>query len=302
MDIRQQGMSKLIIDVRINEYAMRDENPNVPWTPAEIGRDVRACQDAGASTVHFHPRSPDGGPAHGPEDYAQAMRAIRSSCDLLVNPTLGQITRGGTLERISNIETFAGDPLLTPDIVGLDPGSTNIDAFDPVKKRFLTDDKVYVNAHATLIAFIARFRALGIRPNFACWSIPFVRSTVALMEMGLVDEPGHVLFVHGGPGQLGAHPATPEGLRAYTEHLPRDKRIEWTVCCKGGNLFALAMIAIATGGHVSIGIGDYAYPELGYPTNTELVEEITRMARQVGRAVATPAETRQILGIPSRIR
>ena len=62
------------------------------------------------------------------------------------------------------------------------------------------------------------------------------------------------------------------------------------------------MTAIATGGHVSIGIGDYAYPELGYPTNAELVEEITRMARQVGRAVATPAETRQILGIPSRIR
>ena len=295
-------MNKLIIDVRINEYATRDENPHVPWTPTEIGRDARACQDAGASSIHFHPRSADGGPAHGLEDYAQAMRAIRSCCDLLVNPTLGQITRGGTLERIGNIEACSGDPLLTPDIVGLDPGSTNIDVFDPLNRRFLTDDKVYVNAHATLIAFLERFRALGIRPNFACWGIPFVRSAVALMEMGLVDEPGHVLFVHGGPGQLGAHPATPEGLRAYTDHLPRDRHIEWTVCCKGGNLFALAMTAIATGGHVSIGIGDYAYPELGYPTNAELVAEIVRMARLVGRAVATPAEARQILAIPTRPR
>lgn len=35
-------MKKLIIEVRVNEYAMRDENPNVPWTAAEIGRDARA--------------------------------------------------------------------------------------------------------------------------------------------------------------------------------------------------------------------------------------------------------------------
>ena len=60
------------------------------------------------------------------------------------------------------------------------------------------------------------------------------------------------------------------------------------------------MTAIATGGHVSIGIGDYAYPELGYPTNAELVGEIARMARLVGREVATTPETRQILGIRPR--
>jgi len=29
-------MANLIIDVRINEYALRDENPNVPYSPEEI--------------------------------------------------------------------------------------------------------------------------------------------------------------------------------------------------------------------------------------------------------------------------
>ncbi|MEI6839393.1 MAG: 3-keto-5-aminohexanoate cleavage protein, partial [Alcaligenaceae bacterium] len=101
-------------------------------------------------------------------------------------------------------------------------------------------------------------------------------------------------------GQLGAHPATPEGLRAYTDHLPKNRKHEWTVCCKSGNLFPIALSAIAQGGHIAIGIGDYAYPELGYPTNAQLVEEVVKLAKTVGREVATPAEARSILGIQPR--
>ena len=290
-------MKKLMIEVRINEYAMRDENPNVPWTPEEIGREARAIQAAGASIVHFHARAANGAPAHDLEDYAAPIRAIRANSDLMINPTLGQITKGGRLERISHIEAFATDAILKPEIVGLDPGSTNIDIFNQEQRHFTTDNKVYVNAHETLIAFTERFRALGVKAALACWSIPFLRSAAALIEMGLVAEPAYILLVHGEGGQLGAHPATPEGLRAYIDHLPRNKQVEWTVCCKGGNLFALAMTAIAQGGHVAIGIGDYTYPELNYPTNAQLVTQIVNMARLVGREVATPAEAREMLGI-----
>ena len=293
-------MKKLIIEVRINEYAMRDENPHVPWTPEEIGREARAIQDAGASIVHFHARAADGSPAHGLEDYAAPIRAIRANSDLMINPTLGQITKGGKLERISHIQAFANDPILKPEIVGLDPGSTNIDIFDQQNRRFVSDGKVYVNSHETLIAFTERFRTLGIKAALACWSIPFLRSAAALMDMDLVAEPGYILFVHGEGGQLGAHPATPEGLRAYTDHLPKNRKHEWTVCCKSGNLFPIALSAIAQGGHIAIGIGDYAYPELGYPTNAQLVQEIVKLAKTVGREVATPAEARSILGIRPR--
>jgi uncharacterized protein (DUF849 family) len=103
--------------------------------------------------------------------------------------------------------------------------------------------------------------------------------------------------VHGGAGQLGAHPNTPEGLRAYTDHLPRGSAVEWSICCKSGNLFTIAAAAIAQGGHIAIGIGDYAYPELGYPTNAELVREIVKLAKLIGRDIATPAQARQMLGV-----
>ena len=35
---------KLIIEVRANEYEMRDRNPHVPWTAGEIAGTAAACR------------------------------------------------------------------------------------------------------------------------------------------------------------------------------------------------------------------------------------------------------------------
>ena len=51
------------------------------------------------------------------------------------------------------------------------------------------------------------------------------------------------------------------------------------------------------GGHVAPGIGDYAYTEIGSPTNAELVRRFADMSLAMGREIATPEETRELLGI-----
>ncbi len=71
----------------------------------------------------------------------------------------------------------------------------------------------------------------------------------------------------------------------------------WTVANYGGNLLALAGAVVAMGGHIAIGIGDYTYPELGHPTNADLVRRIVAIARDVGREVATPEEAKRLLAI-----
>jgi uncharacterized protein (DUF849 family) len=290
-------MKKLIIEVRVNEYAMRTGNQNVPWTAEEIGRDARAIRDAGASVLHFHARMPDGKPAHGTGDYAAAIRAIRANSDLLVHPTLGQITLAGQQERMRHIVELSRDPALRPDIAAIDTGSTNIDIYDAEAKAFRTANKVYVNAHDTLMLFCRILRECGVKPCLTAWNGPFLRTGDALLDMGLVGEPAYALLVHCEGGILGGHPANAWGLRSFRDHLPANRTVEWAVCCKEGNLFPAAMTAIAEGGHVAIGIGDYAYTEIGQPTNADLVREIVRMAKLVGREVATPAEARQMLGM-----
>jgi uncharacterized protein (DUF849 family) len=49
------------------------------------------------------------------------------------------------------------------------------------------------------------------------------------------------------------------------------------------------------GGHVRVGLEDYAGART--PSNAELVEEVVRLARQVGRPVASPTQAARLLGL-----
>ena len=291
-------MDKLIIEVRINEYAMRHGNRHVPWSADEIGRDAAAIRDAGAAIIHYHARKADGTPAHDTAAYAAAMREIRRNVpDLIVHPTLGSATIGGVEERIRHIVEMARDPALKPDLASFDTGSTNVDIYDASRGEFRTTDKVFVNATGTFLHFARAYDATGVKPAVSCWTMPCVRMAGALMEMGVVREPAYMLLVCGDGGQLGAHLPNEAGLEAFLAAVPVGRRIHWTIACKEGSLLELARMAIARGGHVAVGLGDYHYKELGAPTNADLVRRIVGMARAAGREIATPAEARRMIGL-----
>ena len=88
-------MAKIIIEARVNELALRDENPNVPFLPEEIIADAQACYDAGASIIHYHGRTATGEPDHDPEFYKKTNAGIRAACPVLIHPTLGYVAHGG---------------------------------------------------------------------------------------------------------------------------------------------------------------------------------------------------------------
>jgi uncharacterized protein (DUF849 family) len=287
---------KLIIEARINEYMMRGANPNVPYTPDEIGRAAAEAREAGASIVHFHGRKPDGAPAHDIDTIGAAIRAIRKSSDVLVHSTLGQVTvAGDAAARLATVTTLAKDPALKPDFAPIDMGSTNIDTYDAVAKRYGSGDKTYLNSISTLQHFATALPALGIKPAFVSWAVPFTRTLDAFLEMGIATEPAYLLFELTDSGILGGHPGTIRGLLAHLEFLPRRWRIQWSVCNKIGNLYGPAAAAIEMGGHVAIGLGDYLYPELGAPGNGEVIRRVADLARAMGREIATPAEARAML-------
>lgn len=286
---------KLIIEARINEYMPRSANPNIPYTPEEIGREAARAREAGASIIHFHARKPDGSPAFDVETYAQAIRAIRANCDCLVFPTLGQISNeGDALTRLRHIEELVKSPDTRPDLAPIDTGSTNIDRFDSGSSRYLTGHLTYKNDTATLQAFAKRLPELGVRPQFVSWTVAFTRAFGALREMGLVQDVPYFMFELTDTGILGGHPGTVQGLMAHLPFLPAGP-IEWTVCNKVGNLTSQAAASIEMGGHVAVGLGDYGWPELGTPHNGDVVRRIVDIATMMGREVATPQETREML-------
>ena len=53
------------------------------------------------------------------------------------------------------------------------------------------------------------------------------------------------------------------------------------------------------GGHVRVGFEDNVYIEKGVPaaSNGQLVERVVRLAKELGREIASPDEARAILGL-----
>jgi 3-keto-5-aminohexanoate cleavage enzyme len=294
-------MQKLIIEARINEYASREGNKQVPWLPEEIARDAAECAEAGAAILHFHGRGADGAPDHRFECYRDIILATRAATDILLHPTLGYVTLDAPAEeRIANIRRLAERPQTKPDFAPMDMGSFNVDLYDPAARRYVTQGLIYRNGTDTLTHFAGVIRGAGMTPYLSTWSVSAMRQIGTFLDMGVLAEPAFCCFILTGDNLPAGHPGTPEGLDAHTPFLPKNHRVEWAACNYNGDLLKLVDKIVAEGGHVAIGLGDYPYEEYGRPSNAELVRRVAETARRLGREVATVDETRQILGVRPR--
>ena len=61
----------------------------------------------------------------------------------------------------------------------------------------------------------------------------------------------------------------------------------------------MSMMALLMGGHIRVGMEDNIYYEKGKlaKTNAEFVDRIVRLAREYGREIANPEESKKILGL-----
>jgi 3-keto-5-aminohexanoate cleavage enzyme len=291
-------MQKLIIEVRINEYASRKHNPNVPFGPEEICDEALRCWRQGASIIHYHARDPhSGAPSSKTEYYAETARRIHEKSDLIVMPTLGAWTLPSPEARMSHIIEMARDTATVPDFAPIDMTTSNVDSYDAHKRRFLTEDVVYLNPTKTLRYFAETIRASGVRPYVALWNVSSIRVSAAFVAAGLLEQPLYGGIVLSEGGLFAGNPGSIRGLEAMVDFIPGDLLLHWSVMCVGGNLFPLVGATLERGGHIAIGLGDYPYGELGTPRNADLVERIAQMAREMGREIASPSETRTTLGL-----
>ena len=74
----------------------------------------------------------------------------------------------------------------------------------------------------------------------------------------------------------------------------------YTLTFAGEEQLPVQMLAIARGGHVRVGLGDYpVYREPGEyaATTAQMVERVARLANELGRPLATPSQARELLAI-----
>lgn len=289
--------SKLIIEVRANEWTKRGTNPHIPYTDQEIVADALECTRVGAAIYHFHCRTANGEPNLTYPPYKDIVGGIRARSSILIHPTLGSTNSAPSPEeRLSNVARLVAEGM-SPDFVPIDLVTSNIDRFDYGRAAFETDNSTYVNTTRTQEYLATQAAARHLKPYLVCYGASSLREAQALVLARQITEPAFLSLELADGDRISAPPGTVQGLMSYLNLMPSNVRTVWTVFNSGGNLFPLIGAVIQLGGHISIGLGDYDYPELGQPSNADLVRRCIELGRECGREVASPAEARTILGM-----
>ncbi len=274
-------MEKLIITAAIcGAEVLKEHNPAVPYTVEEIVREAKSAYDAGASIIHLHVRWDDGTPTQDKNRFKLMMDAIKEVCpDVIIQPSTGGAVGMSNDERLQPTE-------LNPEMATLDCGTLNFGG-----------DDVFMNTENTIKYFGERMIERGIKPELEVFDKSMIDMALRLQKKGFIKTPMHFDFVMGVNGGISGY------LRDFVfmrGSIPADAT--YTVAGVGRFEFPLAMAAIIDGGHVRVGFEDNVAISKGVlaKSNGEMVAKVVRMAKELGREVATPAEARAILGLEKR--
>jgi 3-keto-5-aminohexanoate cleavage enzyme len=270
---------KLIITAAVcGSAATREQNPHIPYSPTEIADEIVRARDAGAGIAHVHVRDPvTGVPSFTTEYFREVRDRVRERCDILLN-----FTTSGFSLRGSRVMKQRVAPLkLGVELCSLDVGSMNLRG-----RLFLNPPE-----WGPYCAKIARKH--GVKPEIECFDSGHVGLAKRLIDDGLLDPPYFLQICLGTQGGIGAC------IRDFvfmSECLPK-KDVIWTAMGVGAHQFPIAVISILSGGHVRVGFEDNIYlsRRVLAKSNAELVEKAVRLARDLGRSIAEPAEVRKLL-------
>lgn len=274
----------------------KEMNPDLPTQPQEIADDVARCCEAGASVVAVHARREDDTATCDADIYRDINERIRAKCDIIINNSTGG---GVTGEMVGERDNGDLEILWEQRIKGVDGGADicTHDAHTIVAS--FNNRNVFVHTPLNASRDLAvMMKERGIKPEWECFNLAHMIDPITLIREGL-DEPPYIFnFVLGAhKGFQGAMPFSLKTLQSMVDELPKGSI--FTVSGIGPAQLPAAMGALLCGGHVRVGLEDNMYYSRGrLATNLQLVERLVRQMREMDLEPATPAEAREMLGIP----
>ena len=261
------GREKLIITVTPNPSWMYPEVNNYPKSPEEIADSAFECYKKGASIVHIH----------APGVQRETIRRIRDKCDVIVQVGLS----GEPLE--------ARKPILEerPDMMSI--------ILTHHDEQFAKEDFNILHTKPELEEYSKLCMKYGVKPEFEVWHLGAMWNLKHLEGRGLVKKPYFLSIFFGWPGGSWS-PPTYEELAHRVNHLP--KGCNYTTSVMGEAQREMLEMTIVLGGHVRVGTEDFPFVKdhVEARDNSELVENVARLSRMMGREVASVAEAREKIG------
>ncbi len=280
---------KVVITCALTGVLTDPKEHRVPVTPEEMAREAKAAFEAGASIMHIHLRQQAPGKGHLPSWDVSVSRdiqqAIRQACPgVIINHTSGVAgpDYAPALECLRRTR---------PEMAACNAGSLN---YLKVKAdgAWAWPPMLFDNRVEKIQDYLDAIDAAGALPEFECFDVGIVRSVAMFRQVGMISGLIDYNFVMGVASGM---PADPDLLPILLKL--KEPEAVWQVTAIGrAEVWPLHRRAAQLGGHLRTGFEDTFYlPDGAKATsNGRLVAALARLAREVGRDIANPAEARRI--------
>jgi uncharacterized protein (DUF849 family) len=306
-------MEKLIITAALTgNITLPTQTPYLPITPQQIIDDAVRAADAGAASVHIHARDPKTArPTTEPAIYREIAAGIKARSNVIVC-----ITTGGTAY-MQPEERAQVVPALKPELATFNMGTINFsihpiadrykdeDYKFPWEKEFAvsTKDFMFRNTFGDIEKLMQMMKENNTKPELELYDVGHLYNLNFLVRRNIIKFPVWLQFVTGILGGIGANVDEVVHMKQTADRLLGGDNYIWSVIGAGYPAeFNLATLGIMMGGHARVGFEDNIFVEKGVlaKSNAELVEKVVRIARELGREIATPEEARKILGLKGK--
>lgn len=138
-----------------------------------------------------------------------------------------------------------------------------------------------------------------VKPELEIFDMGMITNAEYYIKQDILKSPVYCQFVL---GVLGGSPATVECLMHLMRHMPAGSK--WSAFGIGKDHLPIMYAALALGADgIRVGLEDNVMYARGVKaSNVMLVERAVRVVKEFGKEIATPAETREILGIKPLVR
>jgi uncharacterized protein (DUF849 family) len=308
-----ENQEKLVIQVApYGPEFLPSDSDDIPVTMDEQIQKAVDCYNAGATVLHVHVREADGKGSKRLSMFNEMLARLREAVPNMLLQVGGSISFApegeGADAKWLNDDTrhMLAELQPKPDQVTIAINTNQMNVCE-----LLTEDDVagtslalpaYQEAYREMWipsgpAFVAehlkRLQANGIQPHFMLGDLGQLETVERLIRRGVYTGPLVLNWVAIGGGADGPNPRNmmefinrcPDGAVLTIESIMR-------------NVLPLNTMAIAMGLHVRVGIEDNLWRRPGERiTSVQQVEQMVRIARELGRDVATGQDAKRIYQI-----
>ena len=306
-----ENMPKLVITAAPYgpEWVPSDFPEDIPVSMDEQIQKAVDCYNAGATVLHVHVREEDGKGSKRLSKFNQLLAGIRRACPEMILQVGGSISfapegEGEAAKWLSDdTRHMLAELEPRPDQVTI---AINTNQMNIVELMFPDDmagtsferpeiweayrDMVVPATPSWVDEHLKRLQANGIQPHFQLATVAQLETVERLIRRGAYTGPLNVTWVAIGGGFDGP---SPYNMMEFIRRVPDGACLTLESIMR--NVLPVNTMAIAMGLHTRCGNEDNLWGRKGEKcTTVRQIEQLVRIAGELGRAVATGKEARDV--------